>query len=112
MQPVLAGAQQGCNFRAIKSAHPMNILGPTSDLVVIGGGAFGMWTALSAAERGARVTLIDQNAIGHPRGSSGGASRNIRAAYGTDVFYTRLAIVAWSAWQLREIGRASCRERV
>ena len=80
----------------------MNILGPTSDLVVIGGGAFGMWTALSAAERGARVTLIDQNAIGHPRGSSGGASRNIRAAYGTDVFYTRLAIVAWSAWQLRE----------
>lgn len=76
--------------------------GRTSDLVVIGGGAFGMWTALSAVEQGARVTLIDQTAIGHPRASSGGASRNIRAAYGADPFYTRLAMAAWSAWQVRE----------
>lgn len=61
-----------------------------------------MWTALSAAEQGARVTLIDQHPIGHPRASSGGVSRNIRAAYGTDAFYARLAMAAWSAWQKRE----------
>lgn len=61
-----------------------------------------MWTALSAVEQGARVTLIDQRSIGHPRASSGGASRNIRAAYGGDAFYTKLAMAAWSAWQTRE----------
>ena len=80
----------------------MTSTGQTSDLVVIGGGAFGLWTALSAVEQGARVTLIDQRSIGHPRASSGGASRNIRAAYGGDAFYTRLAMAAWSAWQTRE----------
>ncbi len=80
----------------------MNMPSRTSDLIVIGGGAFGMWTALSAAEQGARVILIDQNPIGHPRASSGGASRNIRAAYGADQFYTELAMAAWSAWQVRE----------
>jgi sarcosine oxidase len=73
-----------------------------SDLAVIGGGAFGMWTALCAAELGARVTLVERRAVGHDRAPSGGASRNIRAAYGSDGFYTRLAMAAWSAWRDRE----------
>ena len=71
------------------------------DIIVIGAGAFGMWTALAAAERGARVRLIDMREVGNLRAASGGASRNIRAAYGEDAFYTRLAIEAWAAWQRR-----------
>lgn len=74
---------------------------PNSSLVVIGAGAFGMWTALAAAERGTRVCLIDMQDVGNIRASSGGASRNIRAAYGEDAFYTRLAIEAWATWQRR-----------
>ena len=75
---------------------------PAPDLIVIGAGAFGLWTALAAAERGARVSVIDMAEVGNVRASSGGASRNIRAAYGADAFYTRLAIEAWAAWQSRE----------
>ncbi len=73
----------------------------SSDIIVIGAGAFGMWSALAAAERGARVRLIDMREVGNARASSGGASRNIRAAYGEDAFYTRLAMDAWTAWQER-----------
>ncbi len=66
-----------------------------------------MWTALAAAERGARVTVIDMREVGNVRASSGGASRNIRAAYGEDAFYTRLAFEALAAWEKRgaELGQ-------
>lgn len=72
------------------------------EIAIIGAGAFGLWTALAAAERGARVTVIDMRDVGNVRASSGGASRNIRAAYGEDVFYTRLAFEALAVWQQRE----------
>lgn len=72
------------------------------DIAIIGAGAMGLWTALAAAERGARVTVIDMREVGNIRASSGGASRNIRAAYGEDAFYTRLAFKALAAWKQRE----------
>ena len=75
---------------------------PAPDIAIIGAGAFGLWTALATAERGARVTVIDMREVGNVRASSGGASRNIRAAYGEDAFYTRLAFDALAAWQRRE----------
>ena len=75
---------------------------PAPDIAIIGAGVFGLWTALAAAERGARVTVIDMREVGNERASSGGASRNIRAAYGEDTFYTRLAFEALAAWQQRE----------
>ena len=72
------------------------------DVVVIGAGAFGAWTALSLIERGARVLLVDAFGPGNHIGSSGGESRNIRAAYGERDIYTRWAIRAWDLWQARE----------
>ena len=75
-------------------AHP--------DVVVIGAGAFGVWTALTLIERGASVTLVDAHGPGNPIGSSGGESRNIRAAYGNRAIYTRWAMRAWDLWQARE----------
>lgn len=71
-------------------------------IVIIGAGAFGAWTALCLVEAGARVTLIDMAKPGHDRSSSGGESRNIRATYGDNHFYTAWARDAWFRWRERE----------
>ena len=73
-----------------------------ADILVIGAGAFGAWTALELVERGARVTLVDAYGPGNAMGSSGGESRNIRAAYGEKEIYTRWAMRAWDLWRMRE----------
>lgn len=74
-------------------------------IVVIGAGAFGGWTALECVRRGARVTLIDAWGPGHPRASSGGETRIIRATYGTRAVYTRMAIRALELWRAYDPGR-------
>ena len=77
------------------------------DVVVVGAGAFGAWTALELRERGARVTLVDAYGCGNPRASSGGESRNIQFAYGDKEIYVRWAVDAWRLWHQRqeEFGR-------
>ena len=74
----------------------------TTDVAVIGAGAFGVWTALHLVEAGLSVTLIDMFGAGNERSSSGGESRNIRAAYAGNAFYTGWAREAWSRWLERE----------
>ena len=49
----------------------------TADVAIVGAGAFGAWTALTLAEHGASVILVDALGPGNPMGSSGGESRNI-----------------------------------
>src|SRR6476469_3146290 len=68
------------------------------DVVVVGAGAFGGWTALNLRERGARVVLVDAYGPGNPHASSGGESRNILFAYGEDEIYTLWARSAWDLW--------------
>src|SRR5687767_14234641 len=68
-------------------------------VVVVGAGAFGGWTALALARRGARVTLVDAWGPGHVRASSGGETRVIRATYGTRRVYTALAARALALWR-------------
>ncbi len=77
------------------------------DVVVVGAGAFGGWTALELRERGARVTMVDVYGPGNPRASSGDESRLIRASYGDREIYTRWATEAFDLWQARqeEFGR-------
>ncbi len=75
---------------------------PSADVAVIGAGAFGAWTALALRERGVDVVLIDALGPANLHGSSGGESRNIRAAYGDRELYTRWSIEAWQLWQTRE----------
>ncbi len=77
------------------------------DVVVVGAGAFGGWTALELRERGAKVTLVDAYGPGNPRASSGGESRNIQFAYGDREIYVRWAVQAWRLWHERqeEFGR-------
>jgi glycine/D-amino acid oxidase-like deaminating enzyme len=71
-------------------------------VVVIGAGAFGGWTALELVRRGARVTLVDAWGPGNARASSGGETRVIRAAYGANAVYTRMAKRALELWQAHD----------
>lgn len=68
-------------------------------VVVVGAGAFGGWTALSLLRAGARVTLLDAWGAGHARASSGGETRVIRAVYGGEAVYTRMARRALDLWR-------------
>jgi sarcosine oxidase len=74
----------------------------TAEIVVVGAGAFGGWTALYLREMGHTVTLIDQYGPGNSRATSGGESRQIRAVYGEREIYTRWVLQAFDRWQARE----------
>jgi glycine/D-amino acid oxidase-like deaminating enzyme len=67
-------------------------------VVVVGAGAFGGWTALHLLESGARVTLLDAWGPGNSRASSGGETRIMRGTYGPDQPYTDLAARALKLW--------------
>jgi glycine/D-amino acid oxidase-like deaminating enzyme len=71
-------------------------------VAVFGAGAFGGWTALELARRGARVTLIDAWGPGNVRASSGGETRVIRATYGTRTIYTEMAARALDLWRAHD----------
>jgi glycine/D-amino acid oxidase-like deaminating enzyme len=79
---------------------------PTSpivaDVVVVGAGVFGGWTALHLREMGLSVLLIDQYGPGNAKSSSGGDLRQIRATYGDRELYSRWAMQAWERWKIRE----------
>jgi glycine/D-amino acid oxidase-like deaminating enzyme len=78
------------------------IASPNSDIVVVGAGAFGGWTALYLREMGHSVTLIDQYGPGNSRATSGGETRQIRAVYGEREIYTKWVLQAFDRWQARE----------
>lgn len=70
-----------------------------SDVVVIGAGAFGAWTAHHLSRAGARVTLVEAYGPGHSRSSSGDESRILRYGYGTDEIYSRFARRSREQWR-------------
>jgi sarcosine oxidase len=70
------------------------------DVVVIGAGVFGAWTAWHLAQRQKKVLLLDAYGAAHSRASSGGETRIIRMSYATDEIYTRWSqrsLVQWKA---------------
>lgn len=71
-------------------------------VVVVGGGAFGAWTALHLREMGHRVTLLDAYGPGNSRATSGDETRQIRCGYGDRELYSRSAQRAFSAWRARQ----------
>jgi glycine/D-amino acid oxidase-like deaminating enzyme len=72
--------------------------GGGNDVVVVGAGVMGAWTALQARRRGWRTTLIDAFGAGHSRATSGDETRIIRASHGADPFYARWSREAREAW--------------
>jgi sarcosine oxidase len=68
------------------------------DLVVVGAGALGSWTALRAVRSGRSTVLVDAFGPGDPRATSSDASRIIRSSHGSDDFYARWARAGREAW--------------
>ena len=71
----------------------------TYDVLVVGAGVFGAWTAFQLARRGQRVLLVDAYGPGNSRSSSGDESRIIRMGYGADELYTRWAMRSLVQWK-------------
>lgn len=66
--------------------------------LVLGGGIMGLSTAWALARAGHAVTVVDQDAIPNPRGSSTDHHRLIRHAYGAQAGYMRMVDDAFDAW--------------
>jgi sarcosine oxidase len=69
------------------------------DVVVVGAGVFGAWTASHFARRDRRVLLVDAYGPGNSRASSAGESRIIRMGYGADEIYTRMSQNSLEQWK-------------
>jgi glycine/D-amino acid oxidase-like deaminating enzyme len=70
-----------------------------ADIVVVGAGVFGAWTARNLQRLGRRVLLIDAWGPAHARASSGGESRLTRGSYGADQVYTQMALESLAEWR-------------
>src|SRR3546814_13060054 len=90
-----AGAAAALSVPALLKAAPADV---SPDVIIIGAGIFGAWTARRLQEMGRRVTLVDAWAPAHARASSGGESRMTRGAYGPDEVYTRMARESHADW--------------
>jgi sarcosine oxidase len=71
----------------------------TYDVIVVGAGVFGSWTAYFLRKSGLSVLLLDAYGPANSRASSGGESRIIRMGYGADDIYTRWSMKALSKWK-------------
>jgi sarcosine oxidase len=75
----------------------------SADVVVIGAGAFGGWTAYYLRQLGASVRLIDAYGPGNSRATSGDETRGVRSSYGDRGARAEL----WTTWANRAIDRWS-----
>src|SRR5262245_54154184 len=69
------------------------------DVIVVGAGVFGAWTAWNLLKLGRKVLLLDAWGPAHARASSGGESRMTRTVYGRDEIYTRFALESLDQWR-------------
>lgn len=74
----------------------------TYDVVVIGGGVMGLFTALRFAENGADVAVLEKNRIGYEKAASSGLTRSFRCDY-TDPLYRSMAQEARALWQTYQL---------
>ncbi len=75
-----------------------------TDLVIVGGGVMGLFTAYHASELGRRVCVVERGRVGDPATASYGRTRSYRNDY-LDATYVRLAreaIRLWDAFEARE----------
>lgn len=76
--------------------------GQIPDVVVVGAGNFGAWTALNLQRGGMQVTLVDQYGPANSKSASGGETRGVRSSYGgreTGLQWARWAIRSMQKWQ-------------
>jgi len=95
----LAGAAPG-DAQAEGRGAPYVRSGRSPDVLVVGAGAFGMWTALHLRRMGATVHVVDQYGPANSRATSGGETRGVRSSYGD-----RPHGLQWGKWAVRAMGR-------
>jgi monomeric sarcosine oxidase len=71
-------------------------------VVVVGAGVFGTWTAHHLHAAGCEVTLVDAYGPASPRASSGDQSRILRCGYGADEIYSQFARQSLDDWRALE----------
>jgi monomeric sarcosine oxidase len=71
-------------------------------VVVVGAGVFGTWTAHHLRAAGCDVTLVDAYGPANPRASSGDQSRILRCGYGADEIYSQFARQSLDQWRALE----------
>jgi glycine/D-amino acid oxidase-like deaminating enzyme len=70
-------------------------------IIVVGGGIYGVTSALELRHRGHGVSLFDPGPLPHPNAASTDITKVIRMDYGADEFYMELmeeALPIWDAW--------------
>lgn len=67
------------------------------DVIIIGGGVMGLFTAYYASQFVSSVTILEKSVIGNPSTASFSYTRSIRNDY-LDPFYARLAYEARTLW--------------
>jgi glycine/D-amino acid oxidase-like deaminating enzyme len=76
----------------------------TRSILVLGGGCFGLTTALELHARGWKVTLVDQGEIPHLDAASTDISKVVRMDYGADEQHTSMgeaSIARWREWNTK-----------
>ncbi|MBL8267011.1 FAD-dependent oxidoreductase [Steroidobacter sp.] len=95
----LAGAAVVSGKEAAAQTSPAPKVGAQQwDVVVIGAGVFGSWTAWKLLKQGKKVLLVDAWGPSNSRASSAGESRLTRTEYGGDEIYTRFAWESLPDW--------------
>ena len=97
--------------RRVDSAFPKSIVMPrttsaSADIVVIGAGGWGAFTALNLIQKGHKVTLVDAYGPGNARSTSGDETRGVRSSYGdrpgeqgeTWTLWARESMKLWTAF--------------
>ncbi len=99
----LAGIQAGLIAlpHSQAEAEAPAIITNAANVVVIGAGAFGGWSAFYLRRLGASVALVDAYGPGNSRATSGDETRGIRSSYGANetwVLMAKEALKRWKQW--------------
>ena len=94
-----AAATRVAASAALPAHKRTRMRGADADVIVIGAGVFGAWTAEHLRRAGQRVLLIDAWGPANARASSGGESRMTRGSYRADEVYTRMSLDSLAEWR-------------
>ena len=98
-QTLALSAGTSAIFSASKSIAAPAVIIPVRNVVVVGAGVFGLWSAYTLLRAGLRVTLLDAFGAGNIRSSSNDETRMIRVGYGNSDIYTRMAARSTDLWK-------------
>lgn len=73
-----------------------------NSVIIVGAGNFGAGTALSLAQRGVQVTLLDTAAFPSPRAASHDINKIVRDDY-PDLLYMRMMVEAMPMWRSSDL---------